>query len=123
VAIACLIACYLDAAAARGGRSTKKKYLRFLRANFKALCRGLDKCERGLDGAGAFYKHYRSGLVHTFFARSSRYAIAEDAELNGAYVGDVVVAGQPYPLTAVNVDRLYRDFITFARRRARGKTL
>ena len=121
VGIACLVSCYLDATAARGGKATKAKFLRFLRRNFRQLCAGLDGQEPTLDGAEVFYKYYRSGMVHTFFSRKRKYAIAEDAELGGAYVGQLPFGGTIY--TAVNVDRLYRDFRALAKRRARGTTL
>ena len=60
-------------------------------------------------------------MVHTYFSRKRKYAIAEDSELCGAYVGTVRAGGVSY--TAVNMDRLYRDFRALARRRARGRTL
>ena len=121
VGLACLLSCYLDAMAARGGPSSKAKFLRFLRANFSQLCAGLNGQEQGLDGAQVFYKYYRSGLVHTFFSRNRKYAIAEDDELGGAYVGQLTHQGSSF--TAVNVDRLYRDFRSLAKRRAQGTTL
>ena len=120
-AIACLIGCYLDAIAARGGRARKGKFLKFLRANLSQLCLGLRGSTPGLDGAEVFYKFFRSGLVHTFFARSSKYAIAEDAELLHAYAGQVRSASTIY--TAVNVDRLYKDFRALAKRKAKGNRL
>jgi len=55
LAIACLIACYMDAMAARGGEATKPKFLRFLRSNFKQLCTGLNGIELKMDGAEVFY--------------------------------------------------------------------
>ena len=42
IGLACLVSCYLDATAARGASATKRKFLRFLRRNFKQLCAGLD---------------------------------------------------------------------------------
>ena len=119
VGLACLLCCYLDATAARGGEATRGKFVRFLYRNFKQLCAGLK--EPRLDGAEVFYKYYRSGMVHTFFSRKRKYAIAEDDERDGAYVGSLTVNG--VTLTAVNIDRLYRDFRALAKRRARGKTL
>ena len=56
-------------------------------------------------------------MIHTYFSRDPKYAIAEDWELKGAYVGCLTVGGRTY--TAVNVDRLYRDFRALARRRMR----
>jgi hypothetical protein len=123
LAIACLIVCYMDAMAARGGEATRPKFLRFLRSNFKQLCTGLDGMEPKMDGAEVFYRFYRSEMVHTFFSRNTRYALAEDHELKGAYAGYVPVSGRSVPLIAINVDRLYRDFVALARRKAKGKSL
>jgi hypothetical protein len=121
VGLACLLSCYLDAAAARGGGASRRKFLRFLRANFRQLSAGLNGQEPGLDGAEVFYKYYRSAMVHTFFSRKRKYAIAEDDELDGAYVGQITDGGLTF--TAVNVDRLYRDFRALAKKRARGTAL
>src|SRR5438046_2977647 len=66
LAITLLIACYLDAIAARGGTATKRGFLRFVRTNFRQLCAGLSNREPGMDGADVFYKFYRSELAHTF---------------------------------------------------------
>jgi len=118
-----LIACYIDALAARGGKGTRKKFLSFIRSNFQQLCTGLDNREPGLDGAQVFYKFYRSEMAHTFFSRKRKYVIAEDHELKGAYVGDLKVSGKPGVRVAVNVDRLYRDFVALAKRRAKQATL
>ncbi len=123
VPIACLITCYIDAMAARGAMGTKPKFLRFLRNNFKQLCAGLNRQEPGMDGAEVFYKYYRSEMVHTFFSRKRKYAIAEDHELNGAYVGTVHVQGRKAPYIAVNIDRLYGDFVALAKRRAKQTRL
>src|SRR5436309_11791726 len=102
LAITLLIACYIDAVAARGGGATKPKFLRFVRNNFRQLCAGLDNCEPGLDGAEVFYKFYRSEMAHTFFSRDSKYVIAEDHELKGAYVDELQVSGKPGVRVAVN---------------------
>ena len=121
VGLACLLSCYMDAAAAGAGDATRKKFLGFLRANFGQLCAGLSGQEPNLDGAEVFYKYYRSAMVHTFFSPKPKFAIAEDDELNGAYVGQLTDRG--FTFTAVNIDRLYRDFRALAKRRARGTRL
>jgi hypothetical protein len=123
VAIACLIVCYVDAMASHGGEGKKGPYLAFLRANLKSLCAGLDGLERGKDGAQVFYEFFRNELVHTFFSRNPKYAIAEDHELGGAYVGSLPVPGRQSVCTAVNIDRLYKDFWALARRKAKGRSL
>ena len=123
LALTLLILCYIDAVAARGARGTKPKFLRFVRRNFPQLCAGLDNRESGLDGAEVLYRFYRSEMVHTFFSRNRKYAIAENHELNGAYVDDVKVSGTPRVKVAVNVDKLYWDFVKLAKRKARQKTL
>ncbi len=123
LAITLLITCYIDAIAARGGEAKKKTCLQFLRNNFRQLCKGLNNRERGMDGAEVFYKFYRSEMAHTFFSRSSKYAIAEDYELKGAYVDELQIESLPGVRIAVNVDRLYRDFIALAKRKAKQKTL
>lgn len=123
LAITCLISCYIDAVAARGGAASKTKFLRFVRNNFKQLCAGLDHEEPGLDGAEVFYKYFRSGMVHTFFSRDPKYSIAEDHELDGAYTGKLRAEDRPGVMTAVNVDRLYKDFVSLAKRKARQKRL
>ncbi len=123
LAIMLLISCYIDAVAARGGQGTKPNFLRFMRSNFRQLCAGLEKREPGLDGAEVFYKFYRSEMAHTFFSRNPKYVIAEDHELKGAYVDDLKVSGKPGVRVAVNVDRLYRDFVALAKRKAKQATL
>lgn len=116
VAIACLIACYIDALAANGGRATSNKFRRFLRHNFPQLCDGLRRAVPGTDGAQTFYDHFRNGMVHTFFTRDARFALAEDHELNGEYAGSIAATGH----IGVNIDRLSRDFLALARNRARA---
>jgi hypothetical protein len=123
LAIVLLIACYLDAMAARGGQATKKKFLTFMRSNFRQLCAGLDRREPGLDGAEVFYKFYRSEMAHTFFSRNRKYVIGDDRELRGAYVDEISVVGTPGIRVAINVERLYKDFVALAKRKARQATL
>ena len=123
LAITLLVTCYMDAMAARGGRATKQKFLGFLRRNFNPLCAGLNGREPRLDGAEVFYKFYRSEMAHTFFSRNPKYLIAEDHELKGAYVDDLQIKGRARICVAVNADRLYRDFVALAKRRAKQATL
>lgn len=123
LAITLLVACYLDAVSARGREATKPKFLQFIRSNFRQLCAGLDKREPDMDGAEVFYKFYRSEMAHTFFSRDPKYVIAEDHELNGAYVDDLKVAGKPGVRVAINADRLYKDFVALAKRKATHATL
>jgi hypothetical protein len=123
IAIVLLIACYIDAIAARGGEGTKDKFLRFMRRNFRQVCAGLDNREPGLDGAEVFYKFFRSEMAHTFFSRNPSYVIAEDSELHGAYVDEVNVSGKHPIRVGLNADRLYRDFVALAKRKAQGATL
>src|SRR5262245_20045666 len=111
VAIACLVTCYIDAIAAHGGRATRGKFESFMRQNFKPLCDGLSREVGGRDGARAFYEHYRSAMVHTYFSADSRFAIAEEREMPGKYVAQVPAPGRTTQFIAVNIDRLYRDFV------------
>jgi hypothetical protein len=115
VAIACLISCYIDAIAAGGGRASRAKFERFVRRNFKQMCEGLSRELRVADGATVFYKPFRNGMVHTFFTRDGRFALAEDHELHGKYVGRLAASGH----IGLNIDRLYRDFLALARSRAK----
>jgi hypothetical protein len=94
-AIACLICCYLDAMAARGGKGGRKVLVPFLRRNFKQLCKGLSVPGSGKDGADVFYTQFRDEMIHTYFSRDPKYAIAEDWELKGAYVGCRTVGAGP----------------------------
>lgn len=117
IGIACLISCYMDAIAAKGGEATAGKYEKFLRKNFGQLCAGLRR-ETGRDGAKVFRAQYRTKMAHNYFTPDPGFALAEDAELGGKYAGRLVIGGRT--LIAINVERLYKDFVTLARNRAKA---
>ena len=111
-ALACLISCYIDALV--GGK--KAAYLKFLESNFRQLCAALNHAHGKLKGSEVFYKFYRSNMVHNFFPRSSRFALAENYELRGKYVAEC--EAESHTVLALNMDRLYRDVRALLRRRA-----
>ena len=111
VATLCLIACYLDDMATSSRHHTKKDYVAFLKQEFTALCTEL--------GGHVFYAKYRSGLVHGFSPEAG-FALAEDHETDSDYAGECEVEGRPGRLTALNVDRLAREFFALAERKARA---
>ena len=118
VAIACLIGCYIDALSARGRKTKREQYQNFLRAHFSQLCKGLGAAVgKNADGAKAFWVFYRSGMAHTYFTPDTRFAIADDADLDGQYAGSLEVPGRK--MIGINIERLYRDFVALARKRAK----
>ena len=103
-AVLCLVACYIDALS--GGK--RWLYLAALESDFPDLCAAMD--------AEVFYEKYRNGIVHEF-SQKRGYAIAEEREMKGAYVDDAdIESGGPTKLIALNIERLAKDFITYARR-------
>lgn len=62
-------------------------------------------------------------MAHTFFRRNRKYVIADDHELKGAYVDEFTASGEKRVRVAVNVERLYRDFVALAKRRAKQAAL
>ena len=115
VAIVLLISCYIEAIAADGGDGSRGRFEVFLRKNFRELCKGLRETT-GRNGAATFYEHFRNKMAHRYFTPDPTFALAEDDELDGRYAG--VVDTDAGPRTAINVDRLYRDFVSLARKRA-----
>ena len=102
--ILCLVTCYIDALS--GGK--RWLYLAALESDFPDLCAAMD--------AEVFYEKYRNGIVHEFSPKKG-YAIAEDHELKGAYVAEVDIEPDgPKNLIALNIERLAKDFIAYARR-------
>jgi len=118
VAIACLIACYIDALAANGGNAGRGKFTAFLKKHFKPLCDRLASAVGGKrSGAEIFYEHFRDKMVHNYFTPNAKFALAEDHELHGQYAGELEIDGRK--LVAINIERLYREFVALARKRAK----
>src|SRR5260370_39511190 len=103
-----LMACFIDALAARNGEATKPKFRKFMEHHFRALCDELHAVAKSKPGADTFYEQYRNGLAH-LRGPKSHYALARASETGGKYVEvfDVDNVGQ---FVGINVDRLYSDF-------------
>jgi len=104
-----LIACFIDALAAGTGSATKTKFSRFMERHFRALCDELGAIAKGKAGSTTFYEQYRNGLAH-LRGPKTHYALARDGDTGGKYV-EVFHEATVGRLVAINVDRLYADFI------------
>lgn len=105
-----VIMCCLDAFAAGKGEAGRGKFEPFVQKNFLALCNCLDGTVPGKTGAEVLYDKYRNGFAHLFSPKSD-FAIAQDSELDGCFVGRFEVEGTGKTLVAINVDRLIREFL------------
>jgi hypothetical protein len=104
-----VIVCCLDALAAGSGKSGRGKFNAFVTKHFPRLCSDLEKVHPGRPGAATLYAEFRNGFAH-LRAPNSRFAIAEDHELDGAFAGEIEVDGVG-SFVALNVDRLAREFL------------
>ena len=104
VTVLCIIVCGIDALA--GGDKTvaahRRDYRLILEKHFPALCEKL--------GARKFYDRYRNGMVHHFHPMAG-YLLGEDHELDGQYVAALEIEGRPGTRTAINIERLAKDFL------------
>jgi hypothetical protein len=102
VALLCLIVCGIDGLSAKGEKS---KYINALKKYFPDLCKEL--------GALEFYNKYRNGIVHEFSFKKG-YAIAENHEVNGKYLGEITMNNKKY--IGLNMDRLTEDFLNYLKK-------
>jgi hypothetical protein len=109
VSLTTVIVCCLDALAAGPGKATRGKFNTFVANHFPGLCADLERAFPRRAGADTLYDGFRNGFAH-LRAPKSRFAIAEDHELDGAFAGEIEVDGVG-SLVALNVDRLARDFL------------
>jgi hypothetical protein len=104
IAALCIIACSIHRFA--GGNIKKGEqreyYCGILEKYFPELCKKLPASE--------FYKIYRHGIVKAFSPLRG-YAMCEDHELDGEYIGVVRIQGQSKDRIGLNMDRLTNDFI------------
>ena len=107
VSLTTLLMCCLDALAAGTGKADRGKFTKFVRKHFPDLCEELGTACPGHRGADILYEEYRNGFVHL----QGRFAIAENYELEGRWAGVVEVDGEGQ-LTAINIDRLAKEFLT-----------
>jgi hypothetical protein len=103
-----VVVCCLDALAAGSGKATRGKFKAFVTRRFPDLCGDLERAYPG-RGAETLYDAFRNGFVHMRVPKS-RFAIAEDHELDGAFAGEIEVDGVG-SFVALNVDRLAREFL------------
>ena len=104
-----VIMCCIDALAAGSGKATYGKFETFVKKHFADLCSALDHLCPGQRGSRILYDEFRNGFAHLRGPKSNNYAIAEDAELGGAWADQVDVDGVGQ-FVAINIDLLARTF-------------
>lgn len=109
VSLTTIIMCCLDALAAGSGRATKGKFEKFVDKHFPDLCMALEAVCPGRKGGYILYDEFRNGFAH-LRGPKSKFAIAEDHELDGAWANRVDVDGVGQ-FVAINVDKLAKEFI------------
>jgi len=112
-----LVMCYIDALASPGAKSRRGRFEKFVEKNFAELCRGLNGHFPGNSGSHTLYERYRDGLVHGLGPKEG-FALCTNDELDGAYSGEVEVAGIGR-FTGINVDRLAKDFLSMVQRQSK----
>lgn len=96
----CLICCYIDGL----GNGKPVDYKRNLETHFPDLCKEMS--------AESFYQKYRHGVVHEF-AMKPDFGIWRDSMMKSKYI-DEKEHGKKL-ITVLNVDRLTKDFLRWAR--------
>ena len=76
--------------------------MEILKKHFPELCAEL--------GAHVFYKMYRNGIVHDFTLERG-YAIANNDEVNGAFIDQFKVKDRETVYVALNIDRLKDEYV------------
>jgi hypothetical protein len=104
-----LMACFIDALAAKDGEATKPKFRKFMEQHFRLLCDELHSVAKSKPGALTFYEQFRNGLAH-LRGPKSHYALARASETDGKYV-EVFEVEHVGRFIGINVDRLHTDFI------------
>ncbi len=100
----CVIACGIDAFINRGRKGKQQieiAYCAVIRKHF---------FDSAVLPAKKFYTMYRHGIAHEF-APKRGFAMYEDRELNGKYVGNRKIEGFSEARIGLNMDRLIKDFI------------
>jgi hypothetical protein len=110
VSLATVVVCCLDALGAGSGRATKGKFEAFVSRQFPSLVSDIEKACPGRKGPVILHDGFRNGFAH-LRAPKPTFAIAEDHELEGQWVG-LIQTNESGPLLALNVDRLTREFLT-----------
>ena len=104
-----IIVCCLDALAAGSGQASPGKFDAFVSKHFAGLCADLETACPGKAGAAILRDGFRNGFAH-LRGPKGQFAIAEDHELEGAFVDEIEIDGVGL-FVALNVDRLARDFL------------
>jgi hypothetical protein len=108
--LATLIVCFIDTLAAGTGEANRSKFADFIMENFPCLCADLNQiCSVKKTGAETFYDAFRNGFAH-LGAPKDRFAIADNAELDGAWAGIVKIEGDGQ-FIAININRLAAEFV------------
>ena len=110
LAMTTIIMCCIDALAAGSGDATRGKFETYVKLNFPDLCHELETASGKQNGAGVLYTYFRNGFVH-LRGPKTKFAIAEDHELQGRWADEVQINGQKYVLVAINVDKLATEFL------------
>ena len=109
VSLTTVIVCCLDALAADSGDATRRKFEAFVTKHLPDLCAQLQAAYPRQNGAWTLYDKFRNGFAH-LRAPKPEFVIAEEHELNGLWAGRVEFNGDG-EFTAINVDRLAREFL------------
>jgi hypothetical protein len=96
-----VVSAFIDGLAAGAKGDTKAAYLKYLKANFPALCKAI--------GAEVFYTHIRSKAVHEF-ALLPPLALVHSSALADptSYVETVIIDDKEW--TLVNLEKVVADF-------------
>lgn len=113
MSLSTVIVCCIDALAAGNGKASRGKFEAFIERHFKALCDELRAASRARSGPAILYNNYRNGFAH-LRGPKSRFAIADDHELNGAWAGELEVEGVG-TFVAINLERFAGAFLQFLR--------
>jgi len=100
-----LAATFIDGLAQGKSGETRRAYLTYLKAHFPELCADL--------GAEAFYSYFRCASVHEFAIRPP-FALWRESDMGVEYAETVEIDGVEF--TALNIDRLVRDFLSHLRK-------
>lgn len=108
----------LDALAAGPGEASARTFAKFVRHHFPELCADLDGTVKGKSGANVLYDRFRNGFAHLRGPKSA-FAIADNAELDGRWAGELEVDGKG-TFVAINVERLTSEFLSLIDRLEKG---
>jgi hypothetical protein len=114
ISLTTVLMCCIDALAAGKGKATYGKFMALTETHFGELCTEIESVCPGTKGARILYDNFRNGFAH-LRGPKARFAIAEDHELGGAWAGELEVDGGGR-FTAINLDRLTRDFLALLAR-------